>query len=155
MAPIWLGGSGNFPDTCVPDAVSVVRTGNEFDLNFSTTPPIACTAILSPWALVASLGPLPEGSYPVYATYSRDGAPITQRVLVRTITVSPTCPGACYPNCDRSTSTPSLNFTDFACFLQKFAAGDLYANCDGSSQPPVLNISDFTCFLDRYVGGCH
>lgn len=155
MAPIWLGVSGNFPDTCVPTSVTVVRTGTDIDLTFNTTTSGQCAPTLSPWALVASLGPLPEGSYPVYATYVRDGTPMTQRVLIRTIAVSPTCPPGCYPNCDRSTTTPYLNFNDFTCFMQRFAAGDLYANCDGSSEPPVLNVADFSCFLLSFSGGCH
>jgi hypothetical protein len=62
--------------------------------------------------------------------------------------------GACYPNCDGSTTAPVLNINDFVCFQGKFASGDLYANCDGSSAAPYLNVSDFICFLTRYAGGC-
>ena len=62
--------------------------------------------------------------------------------------------GACYANCDSSTTPPILNVADFTCFLQRYAAGDLYANCDNSTTPPVLNVADFTCFLQRFAGGC-
>jgi YVTN family beta-propeller protein len=63
-------------------------------------------------------------------------------------------PGACYANCDGSTTPPVLNIADFSCFLQKFAAGDPYANCDWSIMPPALNIADFACFLQKFAAGC-
>jgi hypothetical protein len=63
-------------------------------------------------------------------------------------------PGACYVNCDGSTTAPVLNVLDFNCFLNKFAAGDPYANCDGSTTAPVLNVLDFNCFLNKFAAGC-
>ena len=62
--------------------------------------------------------------------------------------------GACYANCDGSTTQPVLNVADFTCFLQRFAAGESYANCDGSTATPVLNVADFTCFLQGFAAGC-
>lgn len=67
---------------------------------------------------------------------------------------TPMADTACYANCDASTNDPALNVGDFACFLNRFAAGDTYANCDGSVTPPVLNINDFSCFLNRFAAGC-
>jgi len=67
---------------------------------------------------------------------------------------SVTIGGACYANCDASTTAPVLNVADFSCFLQKFAGGDPYANCDGSTTEPVLNVADFSCFLQKFAGGC-
>jgi hypothetical protein len=64
------------------------------------------------------------------------------------------CAGACYANCDHSTTVPVLNVLDFSCFLNAFAAGDTYANCDASTTPPVLNVLDFSCFLNRFAAGC-
>lgn len=60
----------------------------------------------------------------------------------------------CYPNCDGSTTPPTLNAIDFACFLARYRAADAYANCDASTIPPALNALDFTCFLARYREGC-
>jgi hypothetical protein len=60
----------------------------------------------------------------------------------------------CYANCDGSTTPPILNSTDFACFLNHFAAGDAYANCDSSTTPPMLSVLDFTCFLNALAAGC-
>jgi hypothetical protein len=60
----------------------------------------------------------------------------------------------CYPNCDLSTTAPSLNVADFTCFLQKYTARDVYANCDNSTATPALNVADFTCFLQKYAAGC-
>jgi hypothetical protein len=60
----------------------------------------------------------------------------------------------CYANCDQSTTEPTLNIADFACFLARFADADPYANCDQSTTDPILNIADFTCFLIRFAAGC-
>lgn len=62
--------------------------------------------------------------------------------------------GPCYANCDGSTSTPVLNITDFACFINQYAAGSSSANCDGSSVPPTLNVQDFACYLNAFADGC-
>ncbi|MFN0132722.1 MAG: GC-type dockerin domain-anchored protein [Phycisphaerales bacterium] len=62
--------------------------------------------------------------------------------------------GICYANCDGSVVPPILNVNDFACFLNRFSAGDDYANCDGSTTPPVLNVNDFSCFLNQFAAGC-
>lgn len=61
---------------------------------------------------------------------------------------------SCYANCDGSTSVPFLNVSDFACFLNRFAAADTRANCDGSTQAPVLNVFDFGCYLNLFNAGC-
>lgn len=60
------------------------------------------------------------------------------------------CPN-CYANCDLSTRAPTLNVSDFICFLNKFAAKDPYANCtvDGA-----IDINDFVCFLNKFDAGC-
>jgi hypothetical protein len=63
-------------------------------------------------------------------------------------------PGACYANCDGSTSLPLLNVNDFVCFSNRFAAGDPYANCDGSTSEPTLNVNDFVCFQTAFAAGC-
>ena len=62
--------------------------------------------------------------------------------------------GACYVNCDGSTTAPILNVNDFICFQTRFAAGDSYANCDGSTAAPVLNVNDFVCFQQGFAAGC-
>jgi hypothetical protein len=68
-------------------------------------------------------------------------------------TIYPGLP-TCYPNCDQSTLNPVLNVQDFACFLNKFASGDVYANCDNSTTVPYLNVQDFACFLNKFAAGC-
>lgn len=59
----------------------------------------------------------------------------------------------CYGNCDGSSGT-LLSPADFACFLNKYRAGDTYANCDGST-PTMLSPADFSCFLSKYRAGCN
>src|SRR5262249_28124765 len=78
--------------------------------------------------------------------------PYNQLDALDRITVAPAL--ACYANCDESTLAPALNVLDFACFLNKFAAGDAYANCDGSTTSPLLNVLDFACFLNAFAAGC-
>ncbi|MFN0132456.1 MAG: GC-type dockerin domain-anchored protein [Phycisphaerales bacterium] len=61
---------------------------------------------------------------------------------------------SCYANCDDSTVAPLLNVADFACFLNRFSAGDARANCDGSFAAPMLNVNDFICFINKFAAGC-
>jgi hypothetical protein len=60
----------------------------------------------------------------------------------------------CYADCSPGGAPPVLNALDFACFINRFAAGHPYANCDQSTTPPVLNVLDFVCFLNKFAGGC-
>jgi uncharacterized membrane protein len=60
----------------------------------------------------------------------------------------------CAANCDGSTVVPVLNANDFACFLDRFAAGDARANSDSSSVSPILNAIDFQQFLNLFAAGC-
>jgi hypothetical protein len=56
--------------------------------------------------------------------------------------------GGCYPDCDES---GELDFFDFLCFQNAFAAGDPYADCDGSGS---LDFFDFLCFQNEFAAGC-
>jgi hypothetical protein len=51
-------------------------------------------------------------------------------------------------DCDGS---GSLDFFDFLCFQDLFAAGDPEADCDGSGS---LDFFDFLCFQDLFAAGC-
>src|SRR5690606_523643 len=57
------------------------------------------------------------------------------------------CP-ACLADCDGS---GAVDFFDFLCFQNMFAAGDLCADCDGSGG---LDFFDFLCFQDEFAAGC-
>jgi hypothetical protein len=91
----------------------------------------------------------PDASGGVFVAGHRPSGPGT------TVATLARFPGPCYPNCDNSTVSPTLNIADFTCFLSEFAAGDPYANCDQSTTPPTLNIADFSCFLAKFAAGCH
>ncbi len=54
----------------------------------------------------------------------------------------------CIADCDGS---GSLDFFDFLCFQNQFAAGDLSADCDLSWN---LDFFDFLCFQNVFAGGC-
>jgi hypothetical protein len=56
--------------------------------------------------------------------------------------------GGCYADCDAS---GSLDFFDFLCFQNAFAAGEPYADCDGSGS---LDFFDFLCFQNEFAAGC-
>jgi hypothetical protein len=59
-----------------------------------------------------------------------------------------TTDGGCYPDCDES---GTLDFFDFLCFQNAFAAGDPYADCDESG---TLDFFDFLCFQNEFAAGC-
>jgi hypothetical protein len=54
----------------------------------------------------------------------------------------------CYADCDQS---GELDFFDFLCFQNAFAAGEPYADCDESGD---LDFFDFLCFQDVFATGC-
>ena len=56
--------------------------------------------------------------------------------------------GGCYADCDLS---GSLDFFDFLCFQNEFAAATAYADCDGSGSHDFF---DFLCFQNKFAGGC-
>jgi hypothetical protein len=56
--------------------------------------------------------------------------------------------GSCYADCDGS---GDLDFFDFLCFQNAFAAGDPYADCDDSGS---LDFFDFLCFQNEFAAGC-
>jgi hypothetical protein len=58
------------------------------------------------------------------------------------------CADSCYADCDGS---GELDFFDFLCFQDAFAAGEPYADCDGSGD---LDFFDFLCFQDAFAAGC-
>jgi hypothetical protein len=54
----------------------------------------------------------------------------------------------CRADCDGS---GGLDFFDFLCFQNRFAAGAVAADCDGSLS---LDFFDFLCFQNRFAAGC-
>jgi hypothetical protein len=56
--------------------------------------------------------------------------------------------GGCYADCDES---GDLDFFDFLCFQNAFAAGEPYADCDGNGS---LDFFDFLCFQNEFAAGC-
>ncbi|MBL9030319.1 MAG: hypothetical protein JNM80_01250 [Phycisphaerae bacterium] len=151
---ITLGIGGLWPDNCVPNGVSVSRSGLEVDIvTVREPPPGGCLTVISNWSLSPMVTGLPAGTYSVFVTHQVSGQTIHPRTQVGTFQVVASC-GGCYANCDGSMTPPVLNVMDFVCFLNRFAAGESYANCDGSTTPPALNISDFVCFLNAFAAGC-
>ncbi len=61
---------------------------------------------------------------------------------------TPALAQACPADCDGS---GTLDFFDFLCFQNQFAAGDPEADCDGSG---TLDFFDFLCFQNEFAAGC-
>ncbi len=74
--------------------------------------------------------------------------PATGRPIVLPFMVFAEGDGACFADCDRS---GTLDFFDFLCFQNQFAAGQAEADCDGSGS---LDFFDFLCFQNRFAAGC-
>ena len=71
--PIWsdivaITLSGEWPHSCIPNdsAILVVPHGIYFDVILDY-PPGACLTVITPWERTESVGPLPPGTYTVYA----------------------------------------------------------------------------------------
>jgi glucose/arabinose dehydrogenase len=130
----WLRGEYFFADYCF-------RTISSF--NYSGTGTVSSvtsrTAELQPPAGPAITSVTSFGEDDNGELYLCSGATVYR--------ISPRCKA----NCDGSTTSPSLNISDFICFQSAFAANDCYANCDGSTTPPVLNVNDFICFQAAFV----
>ena len=58
------------------------------------------------------------------------------------------CESACYADCDES---GELDFFDFLCFQNEFAAQTPYADCDASGGHDFF---DFLCFQNEFAAGC-
>ena len=56
--------------------------------------------------------------------------------------------GPCYADCDAS---GVIDFFDFLCYQDSFAAAEPRADCDGSGQ---LDVFDFLCFQNMFAAGC-
>ena len=61
--------SGEWIDTCVPDAVSHTRAGSLIDLEV-TLPnlDVGCGDAITPWSLTEEFGPLPPGEFQIRGT---------------------------------------------------------------------------------------
>ncbi len=75
----------------------------------------------------------------------RSGAAIAAAVLAAS---AGSAFGQCYADCDGS---GGLDFFDFLCYQNEFAAGTAYADCDDSGG---LDFFDFLCFQNEFAAGC-
>ncbi len=139
----------------VPDVVLTLTAGGQ-TIGSSTTPGVLqilqLTATQRRFILTATSGPQVSGNLGVSMS-ATSVAGAAAAVIFDTVTLNG-LPLDCYANCDQSEVCPILNVNDFACFLNRFAAGDPYANCDNSTIAPTLNVLDFGCFLNKFAAGC-
>ncbi|MHC4498132.1 MAG: right-handed parallel beta-helix repeat-containing protein [Planctomycetota bacterium] len=66
---VYITLSGVWGNSCIPNDSAISRTGNNIYLDVIRDYPPApyCMPWLSPWQRIESIGPLPEGTYTVYA----------------------------------------------------------------------------------------
>lgn len=57
----------------------------------------------------------------------------------------------CAANCDGSTAEPTLNVSDFVCFVNRWASRDPYAAMEGLG---CFAVQDFLTFQALYANGC-
>ena len=101
------------------------------------------------WDMLSSIGPIFDPA--PFATGQFVGAPTTVGPLTLSaldVTFVATVGDGCYADCDGS---GSLDFFDFLCFQNAFAAAEPYADCDGSGG---LDFFDFLCFQNEFAAGC-
>ncbi len=146
-APFDITLSGEWPDSCQPDASSVQVTGNRIDFTVES-PGGICLPVITPWSRTETVGPLGAGVYEVYGIWIEAGVQQGPPLPLGTVEVSASCPAPCYPDCNES---GNLTIADFTCFQARFVAGDPYADCNQSG---ALTIADFICFQAEYVAGC-
>ena len=67
VVAITLG--GEWGSSCTPNASNVSVMGNDiyFDVIWDYPPGIGCADVITPWELTEPVGPLPTGTYTVYA----------------------------------------------------------------------------------------
>lgn len=80
-----------------------------------------------------------EGGYSLLARVTLDGAQ-EAIIFIETLTGL-----GCYADCDCS---GSLDFFDYLCFQNAFAAGEPYGDCDASG---TLDFFDFLCYQDSWA----
>ena len=101
------------------------------------------------WDLLRSIGPIFDPA-PFATRQFRDVETTVGLLTLDALDVTFTAIVArsCYPDCDGS---GALDFFDFLCFQNAFAAGDPAADCDGSGS---LDFFDFLCFRNEFGAGC-
>lgn len=67
---------------------------------------------------------------------------------VSSLGIAVAVPQACYADCNGDSA---LDFFDFLCYQNVFAAGEPQADCDGSGS---LDFFDFLCFQNGFAAGC-
>jgi hypothetical protein len=91
-----------------------------------------------------------ESDVPVFEVIARNATPFGEGFLMMDGMQIDLFVGGteCYADCDES---GELDFFDFLCFQNAFAAGEEYADCDGSGE---LDFFDFLCFQNEFAAGC-
>lgn len=84
----------------------------------------------------------------LFSTATGPNPPTASSTILNSYAILAQAGGSCYPDCDES---GDLDFFDFLCFQNAFAAGDPYADCDESGD---LDFFDFLCFQNGFAAGC-
>jgi len=81
---------GEWPNSCVPNGSAVEVTGNHiyFDVLRDYSDGVYCLTVISPWARAEDVGPLPEGTYTIYAQLLENGITVDPYCAVATFVVT-------------------------------------------------------------------
>jgi len=81
---------GEWPDSCVPNGSAIAVTGNRiyFDVLRDYPYGVYCATVISPWARTEDVGPLPEGTYTIYAQLLENGMTVDPYAAVATFVVT-------------------------------------------------------------------
>lgn len=134
--------------TCCDYLNTITVQGDFADRTFLGTP------VVTPWgSLVDGLTP---SNWLIWDGVAPSGGEIDIRNVadpatlgvITTLRILEEGGGGCYADCDGS---GDLDFFDFLCYQNEFAAQTAYADCDGSGQ---LDFFDFLCYQNEFAAGC-
>src|SRR5690606_37333236 len=84
----------------------------------------------------------------LFSTSSGPNPPTGSSTILNSYAIHATDSPGCYADCDES---GDLDFFDFLCFQNAFAAGDPYADCDDTGE---LYFFGLFCFQNAFATGC-
>lgn len=117
--------SGEWPHSCTPNDSAILVMGNDiyFDVILDY-PPGACLTVITPWQRTESVGPLPPGTYTVYARLVGD--PFVPEIYVPMAEITVT--GIYYVDADANGANDGSSWVDAFNHLQDALAVAIYGD---------------------------
>jgi len=144
LVAITLG--GDWGSSCTPNAsaISVMGDNIYFDVIWDYPPDIICLAVMTPWQLTESIGPLATGTYTVYARIvGHPGAPVYEPVAEFIVTAVSYYVDAIEGNDLNDGLTPETAFATIQKGIDTALDGDTIIAADGTYTGPGNRDIDF------------